>query len=251
VPIKPTAKTLPPEGHTVSPGLGDTALRVEGSSQFREQLENALATIRGTHAGEVMLRRLDESDRRVVIREYHQDSHVERIDGVWESDGRFLQVLNHGPFAVPGSGVDAAVLWNASTDEIHGGSTGPDDKWKDTPPAVILFHELAHAHDMVYGTMQPIPAEMPLAGIYAGPPENTFDATDVYYGVHNFERDAVGLPQTGFLYEHPTEKVRWSPNRIGEGLLTENGFRRELGLLERPVYHKQDEPTPQDETGSS
>jgi hypothetical protein len=85
----------------------------------------------------------------------------------------------------------------------------------DGPPVTVLFHELAHAYDQLYGTG--------VEGTYAGA-DNT--------GVANGEREAVGLPidVDGDPATPPAPAPRHPPE------LTENALRAELGVAARTAY---------------
>jgi hypothetical protein len=103
--------------------------------------------------------------------------------------------------------VDGVIGYNPTWDDL------PRDQ--PAPPAVVLYHELAHIYDHFHATMA--------AGTYEGADNQ---------GVPNRERVAVGLPidhdgdrstLTALDPEHPYA-------------LTENGLRDEFGLPRRSRY---------------
>ncbi|GAA3448586.1 M91 family zinc metallopeptidase [Dactylosporangium matsuzakiense] len=91
------------------------------------------------------------------------------------------------------------------------------------PPAVTLFHEMAHIHDYEHGSTDREPYNEGSGPDYqyqGGPP------------VPNYERQAVGLP-----IDDDGDPL--TPNRIDpahELRLTENGLRAEMGLPARERY---------------
>jgi hypothetical protein len=101
--------------------------------------------------------------------------------------------------------------------EMYPGSYTPSDTtiaWQQTPPVVVLFHEMAHQYDYGY--------------------ETTIDGTTPEPGgdANTRERQAVGLPvdhdgddATPPIVD-PDHPIRY----------TENGLRREMGLPDRETY---------------
>ena len=101
--------------------------------------------------------------------------------------------------------------------EMYPGSYTPSDTtiaWQQTPPVVVLFHEMAHQYDFGYETS--------LDGTFAEPGGDA----------RQRERQAVGLPvdhdgddSTPPIVDpdHPVEYA-------------ENGLRREMGLPDRRTY---------------
>ena len=87
-------------------------------------------------------------------------------------------------------------------------------------PTVVLYHEMSHAYNGVNGTFQP--------GTYVGEGPDSGR-------VPNAERQAVGLETSAAPFDFDgdpsTPATTTNPDH-----LTENGFREELGLPDRPSY---------------
>jgi hypothetical protein len=207
---------------------GSRAVRVEGSAEFRERVQDDLEMLRSSPAGREMLQRMDAAyvnsipagartgGNMLTIREL-QNEHNGYASAIPKKGrgpgGEFLR-----PNGTAGPGADARISYNPSL----------VDRRFHTP-TVVLYHEMAHAYGNLSGTMQP--------GTYRGANGNDpgNDTTDRNNNVPNSERQAVGLPNDGVPF-------RWNgnsstpPNRQMPEELTENGFRRELGLPLRPRY---------------
>jgi hypothetical protein len=108
---------------------------------------------------------------------------------------------------VPATGANAEVRYNPS---FHSASL--------PVPSVTLYHELSHAYGVVTGTMQ--------QGTYNRGGDN---------GIYNFERQAVGLSNTGLKYDFDNNPAT-RPTRGYPEALTENGMREEMGLNRRNQY---------------
>ena len=96
----------------------------------------------------------------------------------------------------------------------------------DTPPVVVLYHEMAHQYDFVNGTM--------LAGPHTDPayPDQTSLPDGKWQPVPNAERQAVGLPVD---HDHnPSTPSRIDPSHPLP--FTENGLRSELTWAQRARY---------------
>lgn len=115
---------------------------------------------------------------------------------------------------------------DAHVEQNLDGRYGTASKLGETPPSIILSHELVHADDQMNGTLEP-----------GGSPENdvdgnpTFERNDdgnlVRQIEYNRELDAVGLTFDPWFGDRPTEHP---------GGPSENSIREELGLPPRQEY---------------
>ena len=173
---------------TVALRESTAAIRVEGSSEFVARVRSDLDALGSSPAGVAMLDGIDHSGHMVTIREYGQPGGQANYDP--DLGGR-----------------NAVVAYNPRF----------DDFWYSppVPPAVVLFHELAHTYDLTNGTLAD--------GVYTGG-DNPM--------VPNLERVAVGLP-----IDHDGDPG--TPHQIDPRhpyALTENGLRAELNLSPRLRY---------------
>jgi hypothetical protein len=179
-------------------------IRVVGSPEFAARVGSDLDALGSSPRGQEML---------AALRAAHEASRSPLAD--WPAVGAFvpagdgLQIRETAVangFASEGSAgpARATVDYNPTYRGVAGGS-----------PVTVLFHELAHAYDVLHGTL----AE----GTHRGP-DNP--------GVPNAERVAVGLPidDDGDPSTPPRQDPRHPPG------LTENALRAELGLSHRPAY---------------
>ena len=189
---------------------GGTSVVVNGSAEFRERVEADLEMLRSSPLGRQMLTSFDTSGRTVTIEESTSGNSAD-----WS---RRTNPTAPQPFLNPATGAagtpdDSTIGYNTSRITLPGGTQA----WRRRPPVVGLFHEMAHAYDITHGTFQP--------GTYNGA-----DAAD--HGVGNLEREATGL-----RVDHdnnPATPERTVPSHPDD--LTENAFRRELGLTRRDSY---------------
>ena len=123
------------------------------------------------------------------------------------------------PDGSAGDGTDVRVTYNPT------GRLGNDDsKLVDTPPVVILAHELVHASDIANGT--------------ATPGQSTeFDVDGLPTGdtVNNIEADAVGIDTNAPGTAGPGD-VNNGPRVAHPGDPSENSIRDDLGLDPRNNY---------------
>ena len=172
-------------------------IRIEGSDEFRERVQDDLDTLRSLPNGSQMLAEMDD-----LTRGLFQDTIVIRE----ETD--------------PDSGNSVTYrgrVW--MTHEIHYKPHGLESV-DERPPVVGLFHEMAHVYD--HGN-----------GVAA---DGNYEGSDTHdHGVENDERQATGLTVTedGFWpWDETTERMH--PDHPFE--LTENGLRDALGLPRREHY---------------
>lgn len=177
---------------------------IRGSAEFVAATEEALDTLRSTPSGRAMLETIDATGRTVVIQEFGEPqataNHVDTEEETITRAGR------------RGAGTDVGISWNPSFRGEAGG-----EAWANTPPAIILGHELIHAFNSVTGSMPRDGMEPRNGRAPAG------------------EDLAVGLrfqPRRGARAVTPETYYR----RLGLPVVTENTLRRELGLPIRPRY---------------
>ncbi len=177
------------------------AIHVQGSPEFKARVEADLEFLRSSPDGQQMLATFDRG---------HAAGHELTI--VEYQDPR-----NPDNSATQPVGDDALILYNPHLDDIrpNDGST-----LLEGPPVAVLYHEMAHADDIMNDTFAP--------GVYTGADDLGRDGQ----GVPNLEREAAGLPIDGDnnpatppqLYDrHPYQ-------------LTENGLRDEMGAPHREAY---------------
>jgi hypothetical protein len=183
------------QGRVVTVQIADLSkdIRVDGSPEFVERVQSDLDLLRNSPTGQRMLAALDGGlvDRdTLTIREYaDHNAHA------WPDTSR-------------DRGMQRAIDFNPAFTTFLG----------DTPPVVVLYHEMAHHYDFVAGT--------------ALPGEHTDPAYPDGRHVPNAERQAVGLPVDD-------DRDPRTPSRIDPAHplpFTENGLRQELTWAPRARY---------------
>jgi Ca2+-binding RTX toxin-like protein len=181
-------------------------IKVEGSPEFVERVQADLDMLRASPRGQMMLGALQQA---------HEDSKH------WLYDGNGLTITetrDENSYANSGEKPfwhdSPTIRFNPSLDTIQGG-----------PPISILYHEMAHIYDDELDTQKD--------GAY-----NDAKDPDVMWedgrkvGVPNLERQAVGLS-----IDHDGDPA--TPNMIDPDHpieFTENGLRREMGVVRRATY---------------
>jgi hypothetical protein len=192
--------------------LGDF-ITVDGSPQFRARVEADLELLRSSPDGQQMLAGLAKA---------HHDTAGGFL--FWRHDGDSLTIIEYNDPMQPDNsrasydGSRVTIAYNPHLDRIH--TDGDPASTLDTPPVAVLYHELAHAYDLMNDTTAP--------DVYTGPDNRGPYRT----GVENKEREAVGLPIDG-------DADPGTPPRIYERhpyALTENGLRDEMGAPHRDQY---------------
>ncbi len=181
-----------------------TSIKVEGSPAFRQRIEAELDFLRASPVGQRMLAEFDSAAENkgnsVTIRELSNEQ-----NGYAQTFSRDADIVN----GRVGAGGDVTISYNPS---FHMDSF--------PTPIGVLYHEMSHAYNGVNGSFQP--------GTYVGEGPDSGQ-------VPNAERQAVGLetsaPAFDFDNDAATPRTTSNPHH-----LTENGFRRELGLPDRPNY---------------
>ncbi len=192
--------------------LGST-IKIEGDDAFKQRVEADLDIMRSSPQGREMLAAIDAAAARgneVTIR----DNHGSRSNSV-DSPGGAAFFNADG---TPGDGTDAVVRYGPSH-HIPGGSP-------DRPPVVGLYHELAHAYNVVNGTLRPDKYNNP-------------GHTD--HGIGNFERQAIGQ-DTGVMADYDRNPATPNTNTNPEAM-TERAIRTEMGLDPRDTYRMPTTPS--------
>ncbi|WP_434299504.1 M91 family zinc metallopeptidase [Corallococcus exiguus] len=160
-----------------------SSVSVTGSAEFQARVQSDLDAMRSLPSGQDLLRTLDDSGKKTVIRETSSGNSAGGTnfnDGFMNADG------------TPGKGTDSQVNYN--TTRISLGS----EEWMNRPPVVGLFHELVHASDMNNGTL----------------------ALGSKDGTRNLETSAVGLPID--LDQDPSTPDVVQGGRPGENVLRDD-----------------------------
>ena len=189
----------------IDASLGQT-IRLEGTEAFVQRVQAELDFLRGSPVGQQMLAEFDKAatakGNTVTIKELAN-----------EQNGYALTYSNDADIVRgrAGAGGDVDISYNPSfhMDEFPA-------------PIVVLYHEMSHAYNGVNGTFQP--GEFTSGG-----------RTHPDFGIANAERQAVGLETDAPAYDFDGDP-RTPPTTANPDHLTENGFREELGLPDRPSY---------------
>jgi uncharacterized protein YukE len=176
-------------------------IQIDGSPAFTERVQADLDLLRASPTGQRMLASLDQGlvdGDTLTIREFHENN-----GHAW-------------PDVSAAQGMQRAIDYNPAFNTFLG----------DTPPVVVLYHEMAHQYDFVNGTM--------LAGPHTDPeyPDRIPLGDGRWDSVPNAERQAVGLPVD---HDHDPS----TPSRIDPShplAFTENGLRAELTWAQRAKY---------------
>ena len=208
--------------------------------EFVTRVEDDFETLRSLESGKAMLNALDEarhdsyrpnnytlgintgggrSGHRVQMRELDGAGNLASLrdptNNIPTTEGGSAvsnrRWTTSDPINSPAGGSGSVISYNPSVNiELNTGVA--------TPPAIILFHEMAHAYNMVTGT-----------GLSGTSSNGGGGAT-----TNSFERQAVGLSVDHDL-DPSTPQQRLS-EAAQPFQLTENGLRTELNLALRPRY---------------
>ncbi|MDR0210199.1 MAG: hypothetical protein LBJ33_13655 [Pseudomonas putida] len=175
----------PPQAPSSSAHPGYASIRINGDDLYRTRVIGNLALLAETHCGRALLESLDASHAQITI-----------VD---------VDALDNGYF-IGGPG-DPQVHDATAGDKILTGKIefNPLAQRPDTPPVIILYHELCHAWNSINGTVLP-----------------------------EHENQVVGLPTPDsfdFDGDPTTPAANTNPDPFNE-----NALRRELGLPRRNVY---------------
>jgi hypothetical protein len=184
-----------------------SSITINGDNRFQSRTESDIDALRSIPTGRTMLTELDNSGHTVSIQETDQGNSMFPANA---DDSFLVEPPKNVPnvLASPGAGSDSTINYNPSRVTL-----GNED-WMQRPPIVGLYHEMVHSYNAATGTFQP-----------------GKDSS----GTNNLENQAVGLPNSGLLFDHDN-----NPNtpaqRDNPTALTENGLRAELNLPRRPRY---------------
>jgi hypothetical protein len=198
-------------GHDANGDLtAEGTLSDREAAAFRDRVEDDIDLLRGSPRGQQLLGSLDASGHDVTMQRIDVDNGY----AIWNGFGTAGDVAPQlDASGNPAPGQDVTVGYNPDIVATFGG--------KEETPMEVLYHELGHTHNEVHGTLQ--------TGAYTGP-----DAGDA--GVANFERQAVGLPNTGVAYDHDGNPI--TPNQTDNpDWATERGMSDELGREQRDHYN--------------
>jgi Ca2+-binding RTX toxin-like protein len=181
-----------------------STIRIEGSEAFVQRIQAEMDFLRASPVGQQMLAEFDQAadakGNTVTIKELANEQ-----NGYAQTFSRDADIRN----GRAGAGGDVDISYNPS---FHMDAF--------PAPVVVLYHEMSHAYNGVNGTFQP--------GTYRGEGPDSGR-------VPNAERQAVGLETSAAPFDFDgdpsTPATTSNPDH-----LTENGFREELGLPDRPSY---------------
>lgn len=171
--------------------------RIEGSPEFVARVEADLELLRASPGGQQMLENLQDR---------YDDSGFLGFNKATLTIREYANPADPDNSTASHSGNDATINYNT---RLH--------DFRDAPPVVVLYHELAHVYDYLNDTFVSDP--------YAG--DDTVD-----HGIKTGERQASGLP-----IDHDSDAA--TPERIDPDhpfVFTENGLRDEMGLPGRDHY---------------
>lgn len=217
---------------------GSRALRIVGSPEFVERVEQDIEFLRSSPDGRQMLEAFDrayDSSRSPLrslplIGSLFKDGNTVTIQELTEEDNGFADWSRRtagGPHPFldangnPGASDNATISYNPRLNQVY----DPDpnkasDRWKYFDPVVVLYHEMSHSYNIVTGTFQ----------------NGTYNGTGPDSGViPNNERQAVGLPNSGVTFDNDfnSSTPKSSDNPRAQ---TENGLRSEMNRPARPTY---------------
>ncbi|EFV12697.1 M91 family zinc metallopeptidase [Segniliparus rugosus] len=217
------------------------SITVSGTPEFRERVLADLWLLASSPAGQHMLEGIGNSGHTLDIsngESWNSADHgkpVRNNSFTWMSDenGDPLARDPKTEFADPktgahGQGHNAIIAFDPTLTTLSDPAQGTTRDYHETPPTVVLFHELAHAYDFANGTMAP--------GYYGPNGTDRMDGqllSPTSY-LRNAEREAVGLP-FNWDGESSTPETR-VPDSVHPYELTENGLREEMGLPDREHY---------------
>ncbi|MGQ9897833.1 MAG: M91 family zinc metallopeptidase [Acidobacteriota bacterium] len=192
---------------------GGLGVIVRGSDAFRQRVMDDLDMLRSSPVGRQMLASFDAAHQR--------DGVTVTIEEITEDNGFASRSRFSNPFLDPATGrrgtpTNATIGYNPTFAPTFGFVDGTDAY---TPPAVVLYHEMAHAYDYTHGTLRP--------GTYQG-----VDTAD-RGRVPNLERVAVGVPLD---HDNNPQTPEQLDNANHPRALTENGIREEMMLQLRRSY---------------
>lgn len=214
---------------TIDPAAGSSIV-IDPSlpADARERIAADLETLRSSPTGRQMLEAIDQNARdtgnTVTITAWSDDNGTAAPDNM--NDATLDPATGR-----PGPGSDVTISYNPqlnsmnfpldATGNRHNAPVNDSADFRDVPPVVVLYHEMAHAYDEQLGRLDP--------GVYRGTQDaQGYDDT----GMRNWERIAVGLP-----IDHDGDPA--TPQQVDPThpeALTENALRGEMGIVDRTSY---------------
>lgn len=193
---------------------GDTII-INGSDEFRERIEDDLDMLRSSPRGQMMLTQLDRihNETGAIAKDWP-------ILGGIAYQGHTITInefdVQNGTASDPQNPAQRAVNHHHYQIQYNPRM----DDFREGPPIVVLYHEMAHVYDFGFDTLAD--------GDYNNP--NDRDRLPTGNGVPNLEREAVGLPidadGDGDYEIDPDHPIEY----------TENGLREELDVPRRDKY---------------
>lgn len=118
-------------------------ISINGTEEFQDRVQSDLDTMAAVPATAAILRSLDGNTggHTVTIGVGDNEASTTGSGNVWEKGG------------TTGSGKSGEIGYDVSKTRLYPNS--PDEDWMDTPPMVILAHEMLHTEDYVNGTLDP------------------------------------------------------------------------------------------------
>ena len=169
---------------------GDT-LKIEGTPKFVQQTRRALYTLGDTRSGKVLFDDLLQTKHSVTIKQ------TSDLNG-YANPSSWSDATNAS------KGSDTTIEWNPTFNRVPGEKNGP---------AIILGHELAHAHHNAKGIADTSPVE-----------HNRY---------RDEERMTVGTSQTSIVDQSGQTVTVTDYSQV---VPSENSFRQDLGNPPRPTY---------------
>lgn len=206
---------------------GATSVIVSGKDEFKERVEQDLEMMRSSPLGRRMLQSFDRASTTVtdksgkVTKQGVTLTIVQTSDDKGAADWANRNTANPQPYLDPTTGKkgtpnNATVEYKPSYMPTYQFSDGTS---VESIPSIVLFHEMAHAHDYTQGTYRES--------------SETYSGTDtVDTGIRNSERVATGLPIDHDGKAKTAERL--DPNHPAD--LTENSLRREMNREKRNHY---------------
>jgi len=208
--------------HTQPSEAGKSGYIVEGSTEFKQQVEDDMELLRMSMQGKKMLSTADakaqQNDAPVRIIEFSEDNGRYFFNNTAVRNhlaaGNTLETLEPAARGYITHNQRGAV---ATGGEIHYNPSYSLDE--DSAPVNALYHEMAHAYNGATGTF--------LEGD-TGIPENPG-------GEPNAERQAVGLPTVALPFDFDNHRST-EPTTTNPKPFTENALREEMGRPLRTQY---------------
>ncbi|MEL6984586.1 MAG: M91 family zinc metallopeptidase, partial [Actinomycetota bacterium] len=231
-------------------------IRTSGTLEERDRIQSDLDTLASIPEGAAVLESIDTNTGGHTV-----TIGIDATDGSSASPAssagtyEFGGVNGNDSDGTPNAdvGQDGTVSYNPTTTRLY--DSKPDEDWHDTPPVVILHHELLHTEDYVHGARDPglsqqvehdgngnpVPSGPGAAppAVMTYPPVVQPDGTVVADPIpprNNRELSVVGLPfdEDDRLNSEPAAPAtEVDPNTRQH---TENSLRDQLGLPRRRYY---------------